>query len=239
VDADGARDLLTRAEVLTADGDLLDCLHDVAAGAEQAGADRAALGGLLGALRILEPGAVSRYDPGQADDLRVNTGYASEVEFLEGVIDAGDEVRRAHRDAAALLASAIVLLDEAVLAAEQARHDLSAARARLSDAYAMPVAEPCTGCHGAKQAAIAGAETAEADAEARIGGSVQVMTSAEAAIGVLEPFTAALVIVAAKLRRVPSDLGEAYELVYTFLRNGGKLPPLARWHQGSGAHVVA
>jgi enamine deaminase RidA (YjgF/YER057c/UK114 family) len=237
LDAAGARDLLTRAEVLTGDGDLVTAVEDVLAGAEQAGADRSAVEGLLGALRILDPGAGRRYDPGQADDLRANTGYASEVEFLEGVGDAEDQVRRVHREAAALCAAAGALLDEAVSANEAARSDLSAARARLSAAYAMPAAEPCTGCHGAKQAAITEAETAAADAEARIGISVQVATTAEAAIAVLEPFAAALVIVAARLRRVPSDLGEAYELVYAFLRSGGKLPPFARWHQGS--HVVA
>lgn len=235
---DGARDLLTRAEVLTGDGELAEAVGDVLLGAEQAGADRGAVEGLLGALRILDPAALPSYDPGEADDQRVNSGYASEVEFLEGVGDAEDQATQAHREAAALAEAASALLDEAGAEADAARRDLAAARDRLSAAYAMPTGEPCTGCHGAKQAAITEAETAAADAEARIGVAVQVMTAAEAAIAVLEPYAAALVIVAARLRRVPSDLGETYELVYTFLRNGGKLPPVARWHQGSG-HVVA
>jgi hypothetical protein len=238
LDADTAQDLLTRAEVLTGDSDLITALDDVLAGAEQAGADRAAVQGLISAVRILDP-AARRYDPGEADDMRVSSGYASEVEFLEGVGDAEDQARQAHREATAFRDTAAALLDDAVLDAETARACLAEARGRLSDAYAMPVAEPCTGCHGAKQAAISEAETAIADAEARIRTATQVMTSAEAAIAVLEPYMAALVIVAAQLRRVPSDLGERYELVYAFLRKGGKLPPFARWHQGSGAHVVA
>jgi hypothetical protein len=225
--------------VLTGDGELAEAVGDVLAGAEQAGADRAAVEGLLSALRILDPGASRRYDAGEADDQRVNSGYASEVEFLEGVGDAEDQAGQAHREACALLEAARALLDEAVSAAGLARRDLAAARDRLSAAYAMPAAEPCTGCHAAKHAAITGAESAAAGAEAQIRESVQVTTTAEAAVAVLEPYTAALVIVAATLRRVPADLGETYELVYTFLRNGGKLPPFARWHQGSSSHVVA
>ena len=34
---------------------------------------------------------------------------------------------------------------------------------------------------------------------------------------------------------VGADLGEVYELVYAFIRNGGKLPMLARWIEGAGA----
>jgi hypothetical protein len=207
LDAVAARDLLTRAEVLAGSGELAEGVGDILLGAEQAGADRGAVEGLLGALRILDPAALPGYDPGEADDMRANSGYASEVEFLEGVGDAEDQATQAHREAAALCAGAGELLDQAGAEAGAARRDLSAARDRLSAAYAMPTAEPCTGCHGAKQAAITEAETAAAEAEARIGVAVQVMTTAEAAIAVLEPYVAALVIVAARLRRVPSDLG--------------------------------
>ena len=37
--------------------------------------------------------------------------------------------------------------------------------------------------------------------------------------------------------RVPGDLGEVYELVYEFIRKGGKLPVYARWVEGEGART--
>jgi hypothetical protein len=39
-----------------------------------------------------------------------------------------------------------------------------------------------------------------------------------------------------RLRQVPHDLGEVYDLVYAFIRKGGKLPDCARWIEG---HVRA
>ena len=34
---------------------------------------------------------------------------------------------------------------------------------------------------------------------------------------------------------VPQDLGEVYELIYEFVRRGGKLPRHARWIEGANA----
>ena len=42
----------------------------------------------------------------------------------------------------------------------------------------------------------------------------------------------AIAVMAGYLQRVPGDLGEAYELVYEFIRKGGKLPVYARWVEG-------
>jgi len=53
----------------------------------------------------------------------------------------------------------------------------------------------------------------------------------EAALGLLDPAAAGPRTAAA----VPRDLGEAYELVYAFIRNGGKLPMMARWIEGDSA----
>jgi len=41
----------------------------------------------------------------------------------------------------------------------------------------------------------------------------------------------------AQLRQVPEDLGEVYELVYAFIRKGGKLPVYARWIEGEEART--
>ena len=87
---------------------------------------------------------------------------------------------------------------------------MDAAQTALDAAYAMPTREPCTGCHGAREAAIA-------DAERRIG-------LCEAAAEILDPLAKRLRAALGHIRQVPQDLGEVYELVYEFIRKGGKLP---------------
>jgi hypothetical protein len=58
---------------------------------------------------------------------------------------------------------------------------------------------------------------------------------AEVAAEILEPLARRLHAALQALRQVPHDLGEPYELVYSFIRDGGKLPVLARWIEGQGA----
>ena len=99
------------------------------------------------------------------------------------------------------------------------------AQAALDAAYAMPVKEPCTGCHGAKQAAIQ-------DALRRIG-------LCQSAAEILDPLAGRLRTALERLRQVPEDLGEVYELVYEFIRKGGKLPVYARWIEGEGTRTFA
>jgi Trypsin-like peptidase domain len=59
----------------------------------------------------------------------------------------------------------------------------------------------------------------------------------EAAGGILDPLTQRLQTALAQLRQVPEDLGEVYELVYAFIRKGGKLPVYARWIEGEEART--
>lgn len=40
-----------------------------------------------------------------------------------------------------------------------------------------------------------------------------------------------------RIDQVPHDLGGVYELVYEFIRKGGKLPVYARWIEGEGART--
>jgi hypothetical protein len=84
----------------------------------------------------------------------------------------------------------------------------------------MPVKVECDGCHGIKEAAIQ-------DALHRI-------ETCEAAGELLDPLAERLGRALDRLRAVPQDLGEAYELVYAFIRGGGKLPVMARWIEGNG-----
>ena len=104
---------------------------------------------------------------------------------------------------------------------EQLAAAIDAAQAALDAAYAMPVKDECDGCHGIKEAAIPMRCR-------RIG-------LCEAAAEILDPLAQRLQAALSRLRQVPQDLGEAYELVYAFIRKGGKLPVMARWIEGAGA----
>src|SRR2546429_584385 len=112
-----------------------------------------------------------------------------------------------------------------------------AARAALAAAYAMSTGQLCDGCHSARAAAIASAEAAVADAEARIADAERRSGIREAAADILDSLADRLARALAQLRTVPQDLGEVYELIYEFVRSGGKLPRYARWIEGEQART--
>jgi hypothetical protein len=201
--------LLARAEMLEDVGELVQAVLAVLAGAQGAGVDPAAVTSLAAAAWALDPGADTRYDAGSKEDRHPGSGYRSDGEFLEAVSEAEDDAAERLREVQPLL--------EQVMAA------MDAAQAALDAAYAMPVHEPCTGCHGAKEAAIA-------NALRRIG-------LCEAAVEVLDPLAGRLRTALERLRQVPEDLGEVYQLVYEFIRKGGKLPACARWIEGEGTRA--
>jgi hypothetical protein len=104
---------------------------------------------------------------------------------------------------------------------EQLAAAMDGARAALQAAYAMPVKDPCDGCHGIKEAAILAA--------------LQRIRLCEAAAEVLDKLAQRLPAALDRLQQVRCDLGEVYELVYQFIRKGGKLPAYARWIEGAEA----
>lgn len=213
--------LLTRAEVLEDTGDLVQAVTGVLAGAQAAGVDPAAVTSLAAAARALDPGAVTSYDAGSKQDRQAGGGYRSDAEMLEAVSEAEDDTRGRVLE--------VQQLQERVRAAlDAALEDLAAARAALAAARAMPVREKCDGCHAARAAAISAAEAAIADAEARI-------RICGAATELLGPLAARLQRALERLRAAPQDLGEVYELIYEFIRRGGKLPRYGRWVQGANA----
>jgi hypothetical protein len=197
--------LLARAEMLEDAGELVQAITAVLAGAQGAGVDPAAVTSLQAAVRALDQGTDTCYDAGSNEDRHPGTGYRSDGAFLEAVSDAEDEVRGRLQE--------VQQLQEQVTAA------LDAARAALAVAYAMAVKDKCDGCHGAREAAIA-------DALRRI-------SLCEAAAEILDPLSQRLRAALGRLQQVPQDLGEVYELVYQFIRRGGKLPAYARWIEGS------
>jgi hypothetical protein len=224
--------LLTRAEMLEDPGDLVQLVLAVLAGAQGAGVDPRAVISLTAALQTLDPGASTGYSAGSKKDRRDGTGYRSDADFLEALSDAEDQVREHLREVKALREQVSLALDCAEQDLGQARRDLEVARAALAAAYAMPTREPCNGCHNARGAAIAAAEAAVADAEARIADAERRISICEATADILDPLAGRLARALGQLRTVPQDLGEAYELIYEFVRSGGKLPRYGRWIEG-------
>ena len=229
--------LYARAEMLDETGELAQAVAEVLTGAQGAGVDPRAVISLTAALQTLDPGASTGYDAGSWKDRHGGTGYGSDGEFLEALSDAEGPVRERLREVKELREQVSLALDRAEQDLGQARRDLAAAREALAAAYAMPTRRPCDGCHSARAAAIAAAEAAIAEAEARIADAERRTGICEAAAETLDPLAECLARALARLRTVPQDLGEVYELIYEFVRSGGKLPRYARWIEGEGAHV--
>ena len=225
--------LYARAEMLDETGDLAQAVSEVLAGAQGAGVDPRAVISLTAALQTLDPGASAGYSAGSQKDRRDGSGYGSDGEFLEALSDAEDQVRERLREVKALREQVSLALDRAEQDLGQARRDLEVARAALAAAYAMPTRKPCDGCHRARTAAIAAAEVAVADAEARIADAERRIGICEAAADILDPLAERLARALARVRTVPQDLGEVYELIYQFVRSGGKLPRYGRWIEGA------
>jgi hypothetical protein len=227
--------LYARAEMLDETGELAQAVSGVLLGAQGVGVDPRAVISLTAALQALDPGASTGYDAGSKKDRRDGSGYGSDGEFLEALSDAEDQVRERLREVEALREQLSLALDRAQQDLGQARRDLAAARTALAAAYAMPTREPCDGCHSARAAAIAAAEAAVAEAEARIQDAERRIGICEAAADILDPLAERLAQALARLRTVPQDLGEVYQLIYEFVRAGGKLPRYGRWIEGANA----
>jgi hypothetical protein len=229
--------LYARAEMLDETGELAQAAAEVLHGAQGAGVDPRAVISLTAAFQALDPGAAVSYNAGSRKDRRDGTGYGSDAEFLEALSDAEDQVRERLREVKELREQVSRALDRAQADLGQARRDLEVAREALAAAYAMPTRKPCDGCHRARAAAIAAAEAAAADAEARIADAQRRIAICEAAADILGPLAGRLARALTRLRTVPQDLGEVYELIYKFVRSGGKLPRNARWIEGERTHT--
>ena len=224
----------TRARRCSRDlAELASAVSEVLAGAQGAGVDPRAVTSLTAALQTLDPGASTGYTAGSRKDRQDGSGYGSDGEFLEALSDAEDQVRERLREVKELREQVAQALDRAQRDLGQARRDLDAARAALAAAYAMSTRQPCDGCHSARAAAIAAAEAAIAEAEARIADAERRIGICEAAADILDPLAERLARALAQLRTVPQDLGEVYELIYEFVRAGGKLPRYGRWIEGA------
>ncbi len=215
--SDYERQLLARARELADVGELAETATGILGGGRRAGLDPDALGGLVGAAAALGSAGTAVYAAGRGPGVR----YASERDFLSALADAEDDIAERLRTAVKLRDQATAALDAALAALDAGRQALAAARA-------MPTRDKCDGCHDAKAAAIVAAEAAIADAQERA-------SLCEAAIDILDPLITRLRHALARLRAVPSDLGETYESVYTLIRQGGVMPYEGRWIEGAPA----
>ena len=212
--------LLARANEPDETSELAMSLAEIHAGAGAAGVDRQAVLSLEAAITVLGHG-VPVYHPGGRGDRHPGSGYGSDVEFIEALAGAEDQIRD-------WLRAAVMLYAEVGAALERAQKDLEQARRDLAAAYAMSTNKPCNGCHAAKAAAIAAAEAAIEDAEHRIG-------ICEDAGDILDALTERLRAALARVGQVPHDLGEVYELVAAFIQSGGVMPRFGRWVTGEPA----
>jgi hypothetical protein len=227
--------LHARAEMLDETGELAAAVTAILAGASGAGVDPRAIISLRAPIVALDPagGAPPGYQAGSHTDRHPGSGYGSDAEFLEAVSDAEDQIRDWLRDAEQFAEQVIAALDKAHADLERAQRDLQAARQALAAALAMPTKKECHGCHSRKAAAIAAAEAAIADAEERIRDAAQRVRICDDTAEILDPLAHRLQAALQALRQVPHHLGEVYELIYQFIRRGGKMPRLGRWIEGA------
>jgi hypothetical protein len=226
--------LHARAETLDETGELAAAVTAILSGASGAGIDPHAIISLRAAIQALDPaGAPPGYQAGSPADRHPGSGYGSDAEFLEAVSDAEDQIRDWLRDVEKLQEEVIATLDNAHADLERAQRDLEAARQALAAALAMPTQKECDGCHGRKAAAIAAAEAAVADAKKRLRDAARRISICEDTAEILDPLARRLQDALQALRQVPHDLGEVYQLIYQFIRRGGKMPRLGRWIEGA------
>ncbi len=212
-----------RAEMLDETGELAAAATAILAGASSAGLDPDAIVSLRAAITALDPASGSPgYQAGSRADRHPGSGYRSDSEFLEAVSDAEDEIRGWLGDTEQLQVQVTAAAGKAHVDLERAQRDVEAARQALVAAYAMPAKNACDGCHFAKAAAIAAAEAAIADAEQCIQNAIRSIGTCEATAEILDPLTRRLQAALRALCQVPHDLGEVYELIYQFIRRGGK-----------------
>jgi hypothetical protein len=221
--------LYSRAELLDETSDLAAEATEVLDGAAATGVDPAAVTSLRAAVRALDPaGGTPSYQEHPGDS------YHSDIEFLEAIVDAEDQVRERLRDADKLRGEAAEAMDKAQDDLGRSRRDLQNAQMALAAAMALPTKDPCNGCHSAKAAAIMQAEQEVADAEQAIADAERRISTLGGALEILDELTRRLTAAMKALRRVPADLGETYELVAEFIRRGGKLTHDGRFITGEG-----
>jgi hypothetical protein len=193
------RVLLARADELADTAGLAGEITEIIGRARAARVDPAALAGLVTAVRLLggDVTALFRAVRGRHRD---GGRFGCDTELLEAADETGASITARARAAGALRGQA----GEAL---RQARADAEAAGHALARAQAMPVADPCRGCHPARDCAI---EAARHD----LAGAREREDLAGAALEVLAPLPRTLTAALRAVRRLPGDLHDTYAAAY-------------------------
>lgn len=232
--SDTEEQLHARADLLDETGDLAATVTEILVGASDAGVDPRAIVSLRAAIRALDPaGGAPGYQASSRTGRAPRSGYGSDSELLEAVSDAEDQIRDWLRDVERLQEQLTATADQAQDGLARAQRDLATAQMGLAAALAMSTQDPCTGCHSAKTAAIAAAEADITTAAEQIRDAAQRIRISADSAEILDPLDRRLRAALQALRQVPYDLGEVYELIYQFIRRGGKMPRFGRWIQGA------
>ena len=227
--------LYARAEMLEETGELAQAVAEVLTGAQGAGVDPRAVISLTAALQTLDPGAAAGYSAGSQKDRRDGIRVRLRRRVPRGAVRRRGPGPGAPPRSEGTPGTGCPGPGPRAAGPRAGPPRPGRSQGRLAAAYAMGTREPCDGCHGARAAAIAAAEAAVADAEARIADAERRIGICEAAADILDPLAERLARALAQLRTVPQDLGEVYELIYEFVRSGGKLPRYGRWIEGANA----
>ena len=229
--------LHARAEMLEETGELAAAVTAILAGASGAGVDPRAIVSLRAAIAGTRPGRRRRPATRRAAAPTGTPAAGTGPTASSWRRSATPKTRSATGSTTRTSSpeQVIAALDKAHADRERAQRDLQAARQDLAAAYAMPTKKDCDGCHGRKAAAITAAEAAIAGAEERIRDATRRIGICEDTAEILDPLARRLHAALQALRQVPHDLGEVYELIYAFIRRGGKMPRLGRWIEGAPA----
>ena len=199
--------LLARAHELADTADLAGQLTEIIGWARAARVDQAALAGLVTAVKMLDGDVTALF---RAVRGRHTGGrFSRDTELLDILADA-------EADIESRVSAAAQLRRQASQALQRARADEAAARDQLARARAMPVADPCRGCHGAKASAIQAAQAELSDARERA-------SLADAALEILAGLKLAEALRA--VRRVPEDLREVYAAAYDLVTRDPRAMP--------------
>jgi hypothetical protein len=214
--------ILTRARELAETGELAAEVIIIIGRARAARVDQDALGGLVRAVRALDG------DPVAMLHAAAGTGhpFATDIRLVAAAEEAAAEI--ADRKG-----TAEQLRRRAVEALHHAGEDLAEAEADLARARAMPIWDPCEGCHPARAAAIAAAQEEIRECRQRI-------SRATEAIQTLGHLLPRLRRALAALAEVPEDLYQVYEVVYELIRQDpGAMPSDGDFITGQGATRLA
>ena len=214
-------------------GNLAAAVTAILAGASGAGVDPRAVISLRAAITALDPaGGPPGHQAGACGTRRAGTAPTAS----SWKRSATPKIRSATGSVTSdqLQEQVIAALDQAHADLERAQRDLEAARqdlaAALVDAHEGQSATAATRARPPRSPPPRQPSPTRRNASRTPTRRISIcQDTAE----ILDPLARRLQAALQALRQVPHDLGEVYELVYAFIRRGGKMPRFGRWIEGA------